>query len=253
MCSCVRHNVFSSRIFLRASLVQRVQNKGKRDLALVLSFAHQRIPRIRNQESARVFLPATRAISLTANAQRDGKPVLFKLNESARLASRARSVILTFDARLCLSRVAQRQPAGEINRSECITSTCAPHEHLAGKGLPMFAYFARAGAGDALSKRAEYARESGEKPLPPPPPLHHHHTSYPSGHKYKALFFSFSLRNFVTLSSSLLDQTHALFLSSTRTYIQMRTRRLFEQNKNLLLSLLLHTHTHTYVSKMEKK
>jgi hypothetical protein len=47
-----------------------------------------------------------------------------------------------------------------------------------------------------------------------------HHTSYPSAHKYKALF---SLLSIVTLSLSLLDQAHALFFLSSYIYIVIYT------------------------------
>ena len=83
-------------------------------------------------------------------------------------------------------------------------------------------------------------RESEEKPS--------HHTSYPNGHKYKALFFSFSLRGFVTLSLSLLDQMHALFFSSTHTYIHTSDAykpALWSRTKIFLLFFFFRTYIYT--------
>jgi len=63
MCSSVRHYTLFSRIFLRASLTQRGQNKGKRDLFLPLSLILTYIYATKVISS--FFL--SRAISLTAS------------------------------------------------------------------------------------------------------------------------------------------------------------------------------------------
>ena len=82
---------------------------------------------------------------------------------------------------------------------------------------------------------------------------HHHHTSYPSGHKYKALS-SFSLRNFVTLSLSFLDQTHALFSFHIYTYIHSYIRCVQEGSLSRTKIFFFPSLTpYTYVLEMEKK
>jgi hypothetical protein len=84
---------------------------------------------------------------------------------------------------------------------------------------------------------------------------HHIIHSIPVATSTRLFFFLFfSLRSFVTLSLSFLDQTHALF-SSTHTYIHSYIRCVQEgslSRTKIFSFFLLHTHTYIHTEDGEK-